>query len=134
MIVTIHQSNCPTSKTIWIWILVNQKISFFYSARSCSIHHLELLSNKKTAFHLPSCIFDQSETSCPPPHLSPLHRTLTFTLLSSNRLKAYHVFREGTEQYDERNSKKHSESYSVTFKKHCVIHCVQIKSNKKYSK
>ena len=49
MIVTIHQSNCPTSKRIWIWILVNQKISF-YSAQSCSIHHLELLSNQMATF------------------------------------------------------------------------------------
>ena len=49
MIVTIHQSNCPTSKRIWIWIMANQKISF-YSAQFCSIHHLELLSNQMTAF------------------------------------------------------------------------------------
>ena len=81
MIVTIHQSNCPTSKKIWIWILANQKISF-YSARSCSICHLELFSNQKATFYLPSCIFVQSEMTCPPSPLPlPLHRTLTSTLL-----------------------------------------------------
>ena len=44
-------SNCPTSKKIWIWILANQKISL-YSAQSCSICHLEFLSNHRPIRHL----------------------------------------------------------------------------------
>ena len=43
--------------------------------------HLELLSNQKTAFHPPSCIFDQRRAA-PPPHPPSWHRTLTFTLLA----------------------------------------------------
>ena len=46
--------------------------------------HPELLSNQKAAFHLPSCIFDQSETTCPPHtplgiEVSLLHYSHTFT-------------------------------------------------------
>ena len=66
------------------WIIVQSDDCFsirhleFLSNHRLSCH-LELLSNQKTTFHPPSCIFDQSETSCPP-H-PPWHRTLTFTLL-----------------------------------------------------
>ena len=106
MFVTIHQSNCPTSKRIWIWILANKKISFF-QPWSCSIHHLELLSNQMTAFPfaiLNSCpitgrvailnycpirrllsichlVFLTNQRQAPPPHPPPWRRTLTSTLL-----------------------------------------------------
>ena len=47
--------------------------------------HLELLSNQKTAFHPPSCIFDQSETTLSPPR----HRTLTSSLLKRKKQASF---------------------------------------------
>ena len=59
------------------WIIVQSdgcfsihRLEFLFNHRlSC---HLELLSNQKAAFHLPSCIFDLSEMSSLPPHIPPL--------------------------------------------------------------
>ena len=53
------------------WIIVQSDDCFFIRhLEFLSNHrpscHLELLSNQKTAFNPPSCIFDQSETSSPP--------------------------------------------------------------------
>ena len=84
----------------------------FYSARSCSIHHLELLSNQMTAFPftiLNSCpvtgwvailnycpirrllsirhleFMTNQRQAAPPYPLPPWHRTLTSTLLSTSK-------------------------------------------------
>ena len=72
---------------LWSWSiasLIKSIASLIWSIEFLSNHrpscHLELLSNQKAAFHLPSCIFVQSKTTCPP-RPPPWHRTLTSTLL-----------------------------------------------------
>ena len=83
------------------WIIVQSDDCFsihhleFLSNHRLSCH-LELLSNQKTAFHPPSCIFDQSEMSCPlHPCALPLAKNSHFyttIIISSNNWNNIGVF------------------------------------------